>query len=31
VLRQIEASWERQSGRPTAADIDGWILAGRDP
>lgn len=30
VLRQIEASWDRQSRRPSAAEIDAWIAAGRE-
>lgn len=30
VLRQIEASWDRQSRRPSAAEIDCWIAAGRE-
>ncbi len=30
VLRQIEASWERQGRRPSSEDIDAWIEAGRD-
>ena len=30
VLKQIEASWERQSRRPTGDEIDAWIAAGRD-
>lgn len=29
VLRQIEASWEAQSRRPAAAEIDKWIASGR--
>ena len=29
VLKQIEAAWERQSRRPSAREIDGWIDAGR--
>jgi len=29
VLEQIEASWSRQTRRPTAAEVDTWILAGR--
>lgn len=29
VLEQIEASWARQSRRPSAEEIDGWINAGR--
>jgi plasmid stability protein len=30
VLKQIEASWERQMRRPGADEIDSWITAGRD-
>ena len=30
VLKQIEASWERQARRPTGEEIDAWISAGRD-
>ncbi len=30
VLRQIEASWDRQSRKPSAAEIDSWIAAGRE-
>ena len=30
VLRQIEASWDRQSRRPSAAEIDSWMLVGRE-
>jgi len=30
VLRQIEASWNRQARRPSAAEIDSWITAGRE-
>ena len=30
VLRQIEASWSRQGRRPSTAEIDGWINAGRE-
>ena len=30
VQQQIEASWQRQSRRPTAAEIDAWIRAGRE-
>ncbi|MGH8242168.1 MAG: FitA-like ribbon-helix-helix domain-containing protein [Steroidobacteraceae bacterium] len=30
VLKQIKASWRRQSRRPTAAEIDAWIAAGRE-
>jgi plasmid stability protein len=29
VLRQIEASWSRQRRRPTAAEVDRWLEAGR--
>ena len=29
VLKQIEASWPKQSKRPSAADIDAWIATGR--
>jgi plasmid stability protein len=29
VLRQIAESWERQSRRPRATEIDAWIAAGR--
>ncbi len=28
VLEQIEASWEKQSRRPTAVEIDAWIGVG---
>lgn len=30
VLKQVEASWERQARRPTAEEIDAWISVGRD-
>lgn len=30
VLRQIEASWESQARRPSAAEIDSWIDNGRE-
>jgi plasmid stability protein len=30
VLRQIEASWDRQVRRPDASDIDAWIATGRE-
>jgi hypothetical protein len=30
VLQQIEATWERQSRRPSAQEIDTWIAAGRE-
>lgn len=29
VLEQIEAGWSRQTRRPTAAEIEAWIGAGR--
>ncbi len=29
VLEQIEAGWAGQSRRPTAAEVDAWIGAGR--
>lgn len=29
VLKQIEASWPKQSRRPSAAEIDAWIASGR--
>jgi plasmid stability protein len=29
VLEQIEAGWARQSRRPSAAEVDAWIGAGR--
>lgn len=29
VLKQIEASWPKQSKRPSAAEIDAWIATGR--
>jgi plasmid stability protein len=29
VLQQVEAGWARQTRRPTAAEIDKWIGAGR--
>jgi plasmid stability protein len=29
VLAQIEAAWGRQTRRPTAAEVDAWISAGR--
>jgi plasmid stability protein len=29
VLEQIEAGWARQSRRPTADEIDGWLSARR--
>jgi plasmid stability protein len=30
VLEQIEAAWAHQSRRPTAAEVDAWIGAGRE-
>ncbi|MGI8784590.1 MAG: FitA-like ribbon-helix-helix domain-containing protein [Acidobacteriota bacterium] len=30
VLQQIESSWTEQSRRPTAAEVDNWIGAGRE-
>jgi plasmid stability protein len=29
VLEQIEASWGEQRRRPTAAEVDSWLEAGR--
>lgn len=29
VLRQIEGSWETQKRRPSAAEVEKWISAGR--
>jgi plasmid stability protein len=29
-LRQIETSWQRQSRRPRAEEVDSWIRAGRE-
>ena len=29
VLDQIEASWSRQTRRPTAAEVDAWLAIGR--
>ena len=29
VLKEIEDSWKRQAHRPTAEEIDAWIVAGR--
>ena len=29
VLRQIEGSWETQERRPSAAEVEKWISAGR--
>jgi plasmid stability protein len=30
VLKEIEESWEQQSRRPSAREIDSWINAGRE-
>jgi plasmid stability protein len=30
VLKQIEASWERQARRPSAEEVEAWIAAGRE-
>jgi plasmid stability protein len=30
VLEQIEAGWATQSRRPTAAQVENWIRAGRE-
>jgi plasmid stability protein len=30
VLKQIEPSWAKQTRRPSAAEIDSWIGAGRE-
>jgi plasmid stability protein len=30
VLKEIEGSWEQQSRRPSASEIDSWINAGRE-
>jgi hypothetical protein len=30
VLAQIEAAWGKQARRPTAAEVDKWITAGRE-
>jgi hypothetical protein len=29
VLRQIEGSWDSQSRRPSAAEVEKWIAAGK--
>jgi plasmid stability protein len=29
VLGQIEGAWTRQTRRPTAAEVDGWMAVGR--
>jgi plasmid stability protein len=30
VLDQIEAAWVKQTRRPTAAEVEGWIATGRE-
>jgi plasmid stability protein len=30
VLDQIEAAWDKQARRPTAAEVEEWIAAGRE-
>ena len=30
VLKQIESSWDQQTRRPSAREIDGWINVGRE-
>jgi plasmid stability protein len=30
VLGQIEAAWVKQTRRPTAAEVEGWIATGRE-
>jgi plasmid stability protein len=30
VLDQIEAAWVKQTRRPTAAEVEGWISTGRE-
>jgi len=30
VLDQIQASWGKQSRRPTSTEVEGWISAGRE-
>ncbi len=30
VLKQIEASWEKQTRRPPAEEIDAWNTSGRE-
>jgi len=30
VLDQIEAAWVKQTRRPTAAEVAGWIATGRE-
>ena len=29
ILDQIEAGWQRQTRRPTAAEVDSWMALGR--
>lgn len=29
ILDQIEAGWQRQTRRPTAAEVDAWMALGR--
>ena len=29
VVKQVEASWESQSRRPSAKEIENWIAAGK--
>lgn len=29
ILRQIEASWDKQARRPSAGEIEDWIATGR--
>lgn len=29
VMKQIEESWGRQTRRPTAEEVEGWITEGR--
>jgi len=29
VMKQIEASWSKQTRRPTAEEVDAWIKEGR--
>ncbi|MEQ1728673.1 MAG: hypothetical protein ABL982_09850 [Vicinamibacterales bacterium] len=29
ILDQIEAGWQRQTRRPTAAEVDAWMAVGR--
>jgi hypothetical protein len=30
VLAQIETAWVKQTRRPTAAEVEGWIATGRE-